>query len=59
MYLLTKWEGRTGKYLALGLGPYAMTEGKYFPVWPDLNSFNEYFIMWGPYIIHEHLEYEV
>ena len=44
MYLLTEWEGRTGKYLARGQG--VRTErsevrtswprAKYFPVLPDL-----------------------
>ena len=41
MYLLTEWEGRTGKYLArcAALGPYAMTECKlYFPTRPDLTQ---------------------
>ena len=46
MYLLTEWEGRTGKYLARGHG--VRTErsevrapwprAKYFPVWPDLTQ---------------------
>ena len=46
MYLLTEWEGRTGKYLARGHG--VRTErsevrapwprAKYFPVRPDLTQ---------------------
>ena len=46
MYLLTEWEGRTGKYFARGHG--VRTEcsevfvprpsAKYFPVWPDLSQ---------------------
>ena len=46
MYLLTEWEGRTGKYLARGQG--VRTErsevrtscprAKYFPVRPDLTQ---------------------
>ena len=44
MYLLTEWEGRTGKYLARGHGvrtersevPAPWTRAKYFPVRPDL-----------------------
>ena len=34
MYLLTEWEGRTGKYLALAPRPSA----KYVPVRPDLTQ---------------------
>ena len=55
MYLLTEWEGRTGKYLARGHS--IRTErsevraprptAKYFPVRPDLNSVNEHFIIWA------------
>ena len=33
MYLLTEWEGRTGKYLARG--PYVLTESQIFSVRPD------------------------
>ena len=46
MYLLTEWEGETGKYLALGHGVQTersevrapRTRAKYFPVWPDLTQ---------------------
>ena len=48
MYLLTEWEGRTGKYLARGYD--VRTErsevratwprAKYFPVRPELNLVN-------------------
>ena len=36
MYLLTEWEGRTGKYLARGHG--VRTEGQIFSVRPDLTQ---------------------
>ena len=35
MCLLTEWEGRTGKYLALG---HAARTERYFPVRPDLTQ---------------------
>ena len=67
MYLLTESEGRTEKYLARGHG--VRTEQsevhaprprvKYFPVRPDLNSVNKYFIIWALYTIHEHSEYDI
>ena len=54
MYLLTEWEGRTGKYLARGhgrteraqRGPYRMTKSQIFfrPARP--NSVNKHFIIW-------------
>lgn len=60
MYLLTEWEGRTGKSLARGHG--VRTErsevralrprAEYFPVRPDLNSPNKHFIIWALYTIH-------
>ena len=67
MYLLTEWEGRTGKYLARGHGVRTdrsevrapCPRAEYFPVRPDLNSVNKHFIIWALYTIHEHSEYEV
>ena len=46
MYLLTEWEGRTGKYLARGQGVRiersevrtSWPRAKYFPVRPDLTQ---------------------
>ena len=46
MYLLTEWEGRTGKYLARGHGVRTSLRSvrepwpsaKYFPVRPDLTQ---------------------
>ena len=41
MYLLTEWEGRTGKYLARGQGvrtERSCPRAKYFPVRPDLTQ---------------------
>ena len=51
MYLLTEWEGRTGKYLARGRtdraqrGPCAMTKGQIFSRPARPNSVNKYFII--------------
>ena len=68
MYLLTKWESRTGEYLATKRswstnrahrGPCSMSEGLYFRVRSDLNSVNKHFIIWALYAIHEHSEDEV
>ena len=46
MYLLTEWEGRTGKYLARGQGirtecsevRTSWPRAKYFPIRPDLTQ---------------------
>lgn len=43
MYLLTEWEGRMGKYLALG--PYILTENQIFSHPSQPNSVNKHFIM--------------
>ena len=57
MYLLTEWEGRTGKYLARGQDVQtkcskvcaSWPRAKYFPIWPDLThsisilSYDHYF----------------
>ena len=53
MYLLTEWEGRTGKYLARGHGvrtersPCAMTEGQIFSRPARPNSVNKHFIIFS------------
>ena len=44
MYLLTEWEGRTGKYLARG--PYVLTESRIYPHPARPYSVNKYFIIW-------------
>ena len=36
MYLLTEWEGRTGKYLPRGQG--VLTESQIFPLRPELTQ---------------------
>ena len=67
MYLLTEWEGRTGKYFASGHGVLtersevraACPRAKYFPVLPDLNSVNKHFIIRSLYTIHEQSEDDV
>ena len=43
MYLLTEWEGRTGKYLARGHG--VRTEGQIFSRPARPNSVNKHFII--------------
>ena len=46
MYLLTKWEGRMGKYLARAQrGPCAMTESQIFSHPARPNLVNKYFII--------------
>ena len=53
MYLLTEWEGRTGKYLARGhgrteraqRGPYRMTKSQIFSRPARPNSVNKHFII--------------
>ena len=44
MYLLTEWEGRTGKYLARG--PYLLTESQIFYRLSRPYSVNKHFIIW-------------
>ena len=44
MYLLTEWEGRTGKYLAPG--PYVLTESQIFSRLARPYSVNKHFIIW-------------
>ena len=52
MYLLTEWEGRTGKYLARGQGvraqrgPYVLTESQIFSRPARPYSVNKHFIIW-------------
>ena len=49
MYLLTKWEGRMGKYLALGHGvrtERSETESQIFSHAARPNLVNKYFIIW-------------
>ena len=43
MYLLTEWEGRTGKYLARG--PYVLTESQIFSPPARPYSVNKHFII--------------
>jgi len=53
MYLLTEWEGRTGKYLAQGHGSsYRMTESQIFSRPARPNSVNKHFIIWPFHMDH-------
>jgi len=45
MYLLTEWEGRTGKYLARS-DAVQMTESQIFSRTARPNSVNKHFIIW-------------
>jgi len=44
MYLLTEWEGRTGKYLARG--QFVLTESQIFSRLSRLHSVNKHFIIY-------------
>ena len=51
MYLLTEWEGRTGKYLARGQGvqterTYVLTESQIFSRPARPHSVNKHFLIW-------------
>jgi len=44
MYLLTEWEGQTGKYLAQGTD--VLTESQIYSHPAQLYSVNKHFIIW-------------
>ena len=51
MYLLTEWEGWTGKYLAQG--PYVLTESQIFSSPARPYSVNKHFIIWPLTVLFE------